>query len=522
MNWKNLKIKHKLLLGFGSIMLISTLLGALTSLKLNQIKTKSQTLSTQLLPVVTSLTELERNWHRSVLSFRAYTSSQRSVDYFQAISFMDEGQKELERLLEQTQSNDKVYNELTLLHDEIANFREMAQKTFNNIQTSNILTQNNAIDKVNVSFKELLESLIWDLNKISNENTAIAKNTLLIVSISFFTSLLLSILISNRISISLLRPLNKLVKHANDLANGKFTKIESTARNDEFGVLTRSFAESSHRLMTIISELQTLTRNLNSISSRLDQKAEGLTETTNDQAAHSEELSSTMENIQSLLDENAGHASNSTKIMTHFRESLGQNIGTMRQTIDTMSHLIAKASEIKEIAFQTNILSLNASIEAAKAGEVGRGFAVVANGVRQLSEKAQSLSQELSKISSTGADLSDYVQKNLSVIETELKSTTRLIEQIAMASAEQKHEMGQALLSLNIVNNGVQRTAVDAEEISKEAGMLINEAMGIRKTLSFYNEVPQAQRPKSNQNTKPPHDPKLLTITKRKVELSFN
>ena len=84
-----------------------------------------------------------------------------------------------------------------------------------------------------------------------------------------------------------------------------------------------------------------------------------------------------------------------------------------------------------------------------------------------------------------------------------------------MASAEQKHEMSQALLSLNIVNNGVQRTAVDAEEISKEAGMLINEAMGIRKTLSFYNEIPQAQRPKSNKNIKAPaHEPTHSTTSK--------
>jgi methyl-accepting chemotaxis protein len=152
-----------------------------------------------------------------------------------------------------------------------------------------------------------------------------------------------------------------------------------------------------------------------------------------------------------------------------------------------MHTLIDKSKAIKNIAFQTNILALNASIEAAKSGNAGKGFSVVAQGVRELAEEAQLLSNELSKISIQGIDVSNNVEENLRGIEQELQQTSVIVNKIALSSQEQHHEIRQVVHNLLIVNTGVQKTAIDAEDISNEAGSLISEAQRIKKRLSFFN-----------------------------------
>jgi methyl-accepting chemotaxis protein len=522
MQWKNLKIKHKLLIGFGSIVLISTTLGIITSLMVSRIKTESQTLSSKLLPLVTSLTELERTWHRSVLSYRAYSEGKRPVDYFQALSYLQDGQKKLEIAKEQIKQNTPLHDAMQLLYDDINRFKTMAEKAFVTSTATDLLIETNTIDKINVSFKDLLEARIWELNKISAATTGKAENAMVFLSISFLVSIALTFLISNIISLSLLRPIKKLVSHANDLSKGKINTMKEVVRTDEFGTLTNAIAQSSNRLNQNIIQLKALIKSLNDISAILNRKAEGLTETTNDQAAHSEELSSTMENIKGLMETNTKKAQHSSQIMDNFGKTLQHSIDNTLTTMTILDKLITKSSEIKDIAFQTNILSLNASIEAAKAGQAGKGFAVVANGVRELSERAQVLSQELGKICNTGNELSIDVQRSLTQIEIDLNQTSKLVSQIATDGNEQMYEMTQALSSLIIVNNGVQRTAIDAEEISREAGRLLNDAVSINQTLRFYQYTkPKEVATKSEHAVKIKADKPKEKTQQRKMELEL-
>jgi methyl-accepting chemotaxis protein len=208
--------------------------------------------------------------------------------------------------------------------------------------------------------------------------------------------------------------------------------------------------------------------------------------------------------------------------MDNFGKTLQHSIDNTLTTMTILDKLITKSSEIKDIAFQTKILSLNASIEAAKAGQAGKGFAVVANGVRELSERAQVLSQELGKICNTGNELSIDVQRSLTQIEIDLNQTSKLVSQIATDGNEQMYEMTQALSSLIIVNNGVQRTAIDAEEISREAGRLLNDAVSINQTLRFYQYTkPKEVHTNNDHAKKTKADNPKEKIQQKKMELEL-
>lgn len=486
MNWKNLRIKQKILIGFGTILFLSSLMGVATTLQLSRIEKESVQLSGRNLPVVASLTELERNWHRSVLSYRAYTSSRRTVDYFQGMSYLDESQKAINALLELTNLNTRVRDEMQTLSDEITKFRQLASRSYTQQTTPDLLAENNAIDQVNVRFKDLIEALVWQSNQRASIISKSVKQSVYMLTTGFFIIIAATLFVSTRITTSLVAPIKQLVTHANHLAKGQFPTMGTVKRRDELGVLTLAIEKSSTRFKAVVEELGALSDKLNAVSARLDKKSEGLTDTTTNQAVHSEELSSTMESIKMLVETNTQHVNRSAQLMSHFSSSLYDNIVHVRQTIEILNSLIQKSSQIKDIAFQTNILALNASIEAAKVGEAGKGFAVVASGVRDLSEKAGLLSQELSKISSMGKEASGEVQDKLSVTEQDLAQTVQILEKISHGSTEQLHEINQVLQSLLVVNNGVQQTAIDADEISKEAGLLLVETQRIRKSLSFF------------------------------------
>ena len=483
MKWKNLKIKQKLFIGFGGIILVFVVFGLITMLQLKGIQKDSRQLSSQNMPIVKSLTEIERNWHHAVLFYRGYNNTHRAVEYYQAISSLSLVNKEISDLsLSKLSSTDEINN----LTRDLKRFQALAAESFQTQMPNDPLMEANLIDAINIRCKDLIEQEIWNSSQASINTT---KKVVLSVNLlvgGFILILIITFFITNRLSSSLLIPIRRLIVHATHLDNGQFSDIESSSNTDEFGQLTCSIKNSSDKFKIIISELQLLSEQLNKANANLDKKSVQLTERTTDQAVHTEELSATMENLTALVENNNKNATYSSQLIDKFMVSMRENSAEITKAVAIMQQLIEKSASIKDIAFQTNILSLNASIEAAKAGNAGRGFAVVAQGVRQLAEQTQMISEEMNKISGTGMEISDAMQKNLKHIEDELFHTSSSIKQICVASKEQLNEIEQVSDNLMIVNQGVQKTAIDAQDISNEAGLLIHEARKIKATLSFF------------------------------------
>jgi methyl-accepting chemotaxis protein len=485
MNWKNLKIRYKLYFAFGLLIFTLISFGLLTILQLRSIKEEAKQLSASTMPYVSALTEMERNWHHAVLYYKSYTNQLRAVDYYQSLSFLAVAQKELERLMVLSKENTEVVNNLNPINASFNEFKILTNNTFNS-GTKNNARETQLIETINISCKELIEKEIWNAHKGAERTSTLATFSLNLIFISFVVILFISLFIANRLAISFIRPIKNLLEHAKNLAEGRFIEIEPTTRQDEYGILTRSMITSNEKFQTVIRELKSLTFQLNQISYTLNQKAENLTNTVTNHASQAEELSATMDTLNILVSDNSQHAHQSNQLIQHYTMEMKQNIEQIKEAIVIMNNLIHKSFAIREIASQTYILSLNATIEAAKSGTAGRGFAVVAQGIRNLAEQARELSNDLSKISSSGIEISDQVQEKLNSIEQEMGISSVIIGKIVSASHEQEREIAMVGHSLQEVNSGVQYTAITAEDIFREAGVLNAEAQRIKKTLDFF------------------------------------
>ncbi|MBN2166798.1 MAG: hypothetical protein JW717_11020 [Marinilabiliaceae bacterium] len=485
--WKNLKIKTKLFISFSVILITFFVFGMLTILQLNQIEKKSSVVANRDMPFVISITQIERNWHHAVLFFENYKNTQRPVDYFQSMSFLTETEKLLHNLNIREINHTQTNEDLNYITTGIKQFKDIAKNEYTNKSENDFYKENNIIDQVNVKCKEITEREIWNSASGSKETASCAAQSIIILFIGFFIVLIISLFISNRLSTTLIKPVKLVIKHAKNLSEGKIILIDKSFRKDEFGLLIESLRISNQKFQSALKELQNQSNQMNKISFTLDKRAESLTETTSDQAVHTEELTATMIQINKLTEQNSNNAGSTVDLISHFSKSMSENVTNIHEAIRIMNILIEKSSAIKAIAFQTNILSLNASIEASKGGEAGKGFGVVAQGVRELAEQITILSDELSKISSNGIDISGKVQKKLTTIEKEMSNSLNMVKQIVFSSHEQKREINEVTHNINMLNMGVQRTAQEAETISKEAATLIGEAQRIKKALNYFN-----------------------------------
>jgi methyl-accepting chemotaxis protein len=226
------------------------------------------------------------------------------------------------------------------------------------------------------------------------------------------------------------------------------------------------------------------------VSASSQRVAEGASE----QAASLEETSSSLEEMSSMARQSSDNAGQARAMMTEAKGVVEKANGQMTQLTEAIGEITRSSEEtgkiiktIDEIAFQTNLLALNAAVEAARAGEAGAGFAVVADEVRNLALRAaeaakntSSLIEKTIKAVKNGNEITTATQSAFRANAEISGKIGRLVDEIATASEEQAHGIGQVSTAVSEMDRVTQQTAANAEESASASEKLNAQAQQMR------------------------------------------
>lgn len=321
-----------------------------------------------------------------------------------------------------------------------------------------------------------ISSVNWYLGVVLDQDKAYeplvdARNSAIIFG---FVSVVITMLFLNVLLSHLLKPVNQLSDAIKDISEGEgdLTKRLEVNSHDEIGELSEhfnGFIDTIHQSMT---QVQTVADSLNSHIGQVRDSATNGIDMAEQQLSRGTSVSASVTELNSSAQEistNAGNASHLTTSMQQQSQdgvaALGDNISSMDKLQSVMSGSsieIGKLSEetenignildvIKGVSGQTNLLALNAAIEAARAGEAGRGFAVVADEVRQLAQRTSDATQE---IESMIENLQHGSSAVVSAMEESQKNSETSVE-LAHMAGEKMQQIINALTDVDRENHSV-------------------------------------------------------------------
>ncbi|MBX8570488.1 methyl-accepting chemotaxis protein [Pseudomonas cichorii] len=355
-----------------------------------------------------------------------------------------------------------------------------------------------AINQGQAGITKTIEVLLSSADQLAQNQVSLRiedvgqANKMLIIWLSI--ALIISALAAWVITRLIVGPLREALQLADRVANGDLTYSEVTVRRDELGLLQTSMHRMTTNLRQLIGGLRDSVTQIASAAEQLSAVTEQTSAGVNSQRTETDQVATAMNEMAATVQEVARNAEQASDAAVSASkeardgdavvakavlqiEKLATEVGHSKTAMDELKQESNKIGGvldvIKAVAEQTNLLALNAAIEAARAGEAGRGFAVVADEVRSLAQRTQESTEEI-------ATLIGGLHSRTAQVATTLENSRLLTDNSVELARDAGASIGNISRSISTIESMNQQIAASAEEQSAVAEEINRSVLSVR------------------------------------------
>lgn len=442
-----------------------------------------------------------------------------------AIGYVDEAKSALTPLIEMNEGEDRQRAEQ--IFDDVRTYEELLKRYEAGIDgppetLKSIEEQLLAVATRTIGLTEDLKKL--EQTQMQERYDLTVAEIIIVTVIALLSTLILAWILTKSIT----APINEVVKIANKVASGDLTVDVRSQRGDEFGQLLAAFGAMITNLRELIREIDTGASSIASSSEQLSTVTNQTSKGVAEQQSQTDQVATAMNEMVATVNDVAKSAEAAFEAAKDASEKSGNGEMAVRETLEFVADLNKQSANvmellnglqmetnnigtvldvIKSVAEQTNLLALNAAIEAARAGEQGRGFAVVADEVRSLAQRTQSSATEIETLVSnlvnsaetsvasmeTGTKLAEQTLERAQLAGTAIQEMANGVEQIrqynsqiATAAEEQSVVAEDINQNITLIRDVCDQSAASTEQVSAASEELARLAEGLSTQVARF------------------------------------
>ncbi|MBL7959400.1 methyl-accepting chemotaxis protein [bacterium] len=534
----NISILNKSAIGFGILFILALALTVFSISQLNYLLESSDKVVNDI-PIQTALLEVQYAATKGHLYFEEIMAGDQNESSDKVYQLWDEAISYCDIILKGGQKNDRTYaairnkKEIETISNMRMAMEEMISYAKQRQQDSKSGQAGSEADRQFDSAYEKVMSLAEEAKIIADQETKGSYDHMLSVfsrdkMIFGFGGLFLCLIavgIGYFISTTIVKPIKAAAKLIDKDGINTVFKMN---RHDEIGQLTRSMNNFLSSFRDILVDVFDASRAVATSSKEISASTDTMATNAREQSLHTNGITSAVEEMSKTVYEISHNASSAKEMALHAQSSATQGaqvidetaegiskmVGMIKQSTDVVNSLSDSSGKIgkilniiEDITKQINLIALNASIEATKAGERGKGFAVVADEIKKLAERTTHSTAEINEMivkiqtnvseavnlmartrekADSAITLSHDAKSSLKEISEVFQEVTQMVAQIAVSSHQQSITSDQIADNIKIINQSTQQVAAGIQEIAKSADYFKTLTDSMQKRVNVF------------------------------------